>query len=121
MLVGVILDQPEIGLLPGTAVLAPRQTNALVPVLVRTLPQVPHHGLAADPKNRAVVRDPLAVVGARVSQRHHRFVTVTRLLAPQVQLHTVLERNAVVIEGKENDGVETGVGSAVVDAHAYPQ
>ncbi|MDE0038386.1 MAG: hypothetical protein OXU77_12655 [Gammaproteobacteria bacterium] len=92
-----------------------------MPVLVRTLPQVPHHELTTDPKNRAVVRDPLAIGGARVSHRYYRFVTVTGLLAPQVQLHTVLERDAVVIERKENDGVETGVGSAVVDAHAFPQ
>ena len=57
-------------------------------------------------------------MGARFSQRYHRFVIVAGLPALQMQLHAVLKRDAVIIEWKENDGVEAGGRPAVVNAHA---
>ena len=55
-----------------------------------------------------------------LAERYHWFVPVTTLLALQCQLHATLKWNALIVEWKENDGVETDRGATIIYTHSLP-
>jgi len=80
VLTAAVPDQPKILLLPDTAAFALGEADTLVPVFVWPLSQISHPQLAIDREHGSIKCGPQAIVSSFLTQRHHWFVTVTRLL-----------------------------------------
>ena len=116
--IALILYQAQVRLVPVVAVDTGCEADALEPAGVLTLAEVPHPELVADAVYGAVVDDALAVGRAIFAEADgDARAAAGGHVAFEVELHAALERQAVVVEGKEDDFVQVLARSAVLNVH----
>ena len=116
--IALILYQTQVRLAPVVAVGTGGEADALKPAGILALAEIPHPELVADAVNGAVVDDALAVGRALFAEADgYTCAAAGCRVTFEVELHAALEREAVVVEGKEDDFVQVLARSAVLNMH----
>ena len=114
----LVFDEAQIRLVPVVAVHAGGKADALEPTCFLTLTEIPHPKLVADAMDGAIIDDALAVRRTAFAQPHGDAGTPAGcMVAVKMEFHAALERQAVVVEGKEDDLIQVLLRPAVMNVH----
>ena len=100
----VVFYQPKFGLFPVVSISAFCETDSMVPMVILSLPKIPHPEFVTNAMDRPVI-DGAGTVGCpgRTGMNHNLGPINTSSIRHELQANAVLERNAVVVEREQDD------------------